>query len=274
MIAKLSLENLQLKYGKNRIGGPINAEFRPGRLNLIVGRAGSGKSTLLKAIAGFHRQYHGSILADGEKFVAEGNIALAFQNPENLFFNPKVGEEVCFALKQKAEAQDQDHEEHGRVWLEKWGLNADKFWFKHPIELSGGEKRKVALAACTVLLPDVILLDEPLAGLDISGQSKLARIIREIAANHIVIVVTHDPETLLEISQQILFLNQDQPASYGVQNFVAKSLAEPEFYPLPEWYLEALQPFREQARLPLLKAGSVMRFLQGAASDADYLFAG
>lgn len=272
MIKNLKLQELELNYGSHRVCGPVNAEFAPGRVNLVVGRAGSGKSTLLKAIAGFHTFVRGKIFADDQVFASEGNIALAFQNPENLFFNPSVGEEVCFALKQQND--DDSVETKGKEWLEKWGLEPEKFWAKHPIELSGGEKRKVALAACTVLLPDIILLDEPLAGLDYHGQQKLAAIIRQIALEHIVIVVTHDPETLFELAHSLLFLRDGQALTCKIHEFVNLSLGDPDFYPLPDWYRQALQGRYDEPRLPLLQAQAVHRFLLGAATDADYLFAG
>lgn len=272
MIETLSLNSLTLKYGSQRVCEPINCHFDRGRVNLVVGRAGSGKSTLLKTIAGFHKEFDGKILADQSPFDPEANIALAFQNPENLFFNPTVGEEVCFALHQSG--YQENIEITARAWLERWGLSPEKFWNKHPIELSGGEKRKVALAACTVLLPDVILLDEPLAGLDFSGQSSLVRIIKEISSNHIVIIVTHDPENLFDLAGSVLFISDSNVKSYVTADFVIRALKEPDFYPLPEWYSENLQVSQLPERLPVFKPLSVFRYLKGVARDDDYIFAG
>ncbi len=272
MIETLELNNLILSYGLQKVCEPINCKFVRGRVNLVVGRAGSGKSTLLKTIAGFHQDFQGEIKADELAFNPEGNIALAFQNPENLFFNPSVREEVCFALQQAGTIHNV--EEKGRNWLERWGLTPENFWHKHPIELSGGEKRKVALAACTVLLPDIILLDEPLAGLDFSGQNSLANIIKEISTEHIVIVVTHDPENLFELAGSVLFINENTVKSYLPAEFVAQALKEPNFYPLPDWYIENVSKIRSSSVLPIFKAESVARFMKGGARNDDYIFPG
>jgi energy-coupling factor transporter ATP-binding protein EcfA2 len=271
MSDQLELNNLKLFYGRNEICGPFNCTFTQGKINLIVGRAGSGKSTLLKTIGGFHYEKSGQILLNAQPFKPAGKIALAFQNPENLFFNPTVQEEVCYALRQKAEQSGQEQETFGKEWLEKWGLNSESFWFKHPMELSGGEKRKVALSACTVLQPPVIMLDEPLAGLDYQGQLKLIEVIEELAADHIVLLVTHDPEILLSKASGVLFLQPNDCRFFQVNQFVKNALCDTDFYPLPPWYHNALQGRAGHARLPILRAESVARFLNGADTDADYL---
>ncbi len=272
MIETLSLNDLTLNYGSQKVCESITCNFNRGRVNLVVGRAGSGKSTLLKTIAGFHRDCYGEILADQNPFDPEGNIALAFQNPENLFFNPTVGEEVCFALHQSGNTEN--IQKTGQDWLERWGLSPEKFWNKHPIELSGGEKRKVALAACTVLLPDVILLDEPLAGLDFSGRNSLVRIIKEISSNHIVIIVTHDPENLFDLAGSVLFIADSHVKSYITAEFVIRALKDPDFYPLPEWYSENLQFKDPPEKPPVFKPESVYRYLKGVARNDDYIFSG
>ncbi|GAB4273013.1 MAG: hypothetical protein Kow0029_12220 [Candidatus Rifleibacteriota bacterium] len=269
----LQLSDLQLCYGSQNVACPINATFRRGWINLIVGRTGTGKSTLLRTIAGFHDDFSGKIELDGSKLKSEGNIALAFQNPENLFFNPSVGEEICYALNQKG-LEKKKAEELGKTWLDRWGLDPEKFWFKHPLELSGGEKRKVALSACTVLLPEIILLDEPLAGIDFCGQVRLLEILDELAKEHIVIIVTHDPEMLLASSSRVLFLAEDKVEQLSVNEFVRKALENTWYYPLPEWYSQALKRHVSEARFPKVNARSVYKFIKGMAGNGDYLFSG
>ena len=91
---KLHLGNIIINFSDKPFLGPIEANFESGHLNLIVGRSGCGKSTLLKLIAGFHSDYTGAITLDEDYFEPEGNVALAFQNPETLFFNSSVFEEI------------------------------------------------------------------------------------------------------------------------------------------------------------------------------------
>lgn len=269
----LIIKDLELFYQRVRICGPVNCQFSRGKINLIVGRAGSGKSTLLRSIAGFHNETRGSIFLDSDAFKPDGQIALAFQNPENLFFNPTVGEEVCFALIQSGETA-QASLSTGKNWLEKWGLLPDLFWDKHPLELSGGEKRKVALSACTALLPPVIMLDEPMAGLDHPGQLKLISILREIAHDHIVIVVTHDPEILFPISSGILYLMKDGAGFFTVDEFVRQAVMNADFFPLPDWYRKVLEQHSQVKTFPKISGEAVHHFLEGVETDADYICPG
>ncbi len=98
MLNRLELKNLTVRYGHNILVKDLSGSFSRGRLNLVVGRAGSGKSTLLRVLAGFHKEFDGSVEVDGAAFEPSGNISLAFQNPEALFFNGTVEEEVGYAL--------------------------------------------------------------------------------------------------------------------------------------------------------------------------------
>lgn len=257
----LQFNSLNLGFGKNRLIKEVNGEFSSGRTNLIVGRAGVGKSTLLKAIAGFHKDFSGEILYEGKLFEPQGNISLAFQDPEMLFFNSTVGEEVCFALLKRGRTMPQAEVE-GKAWLQKWGLEANKFWNKHPLELSGGEKRRVALASCTSFLPPVIMLDEPLAGLDAFGQHSLIRLLNEIARKHIVIVVTHEPEAFLGDCGKILYLRNNQAEWFNSDEFLYEAISSTDFYPLPAWYCHEIGPFSNHRGLPQINSAKVLDFLE------------
>jgi energy-coupling factor transporter ATP-binding protein EcfA2 len=269
IINELRLQELTVRYGRQSLLNHLNGSFARGRINLIVGRAGSGKSTLLRAIAGFHKDYSGRIVAGEADFEPAGNISLVFQNPETLFFNGSVGEEVAYALKMR-KMPSGDIETAAKEWLRQWGLSPATFWNRHPLELSGGEKRRVALAACTVFLPPVVLLDEPLAGLDSKGQLALASMLETMATGHIVIVVTHEPETLLSRSGNLLYLRDGSGQWFSPDEFLRQALADDEFFPMPEWYCSAVRPLKDSLSLPLLEAESVYRFLKerrGAGAD-------
>lgn len=257
----LQFNSLGIGFGKNRLVKEVKGEFSSGRINLVVGRAGVGKSTLLKTIAGFHKDYTGEILYDGSLFEPQGNISLAFQNPEMLFFNSTVGEEVCFALL-KRERTTAQAEEEGKAWLHKWGLEPTRFWHKHPLELSGGEKRRVALASCTSFLPPVIMLDEPLAGLDAFGQRSLIKLLDEIASKHIVIVVTHEPEAFLGDCGKILYLRNNQAEWFSSDEFLHEAISSPDFYPLPAWYCHEIGPYSNHRGLPEINSIEVFEFLE------------
>jgi len=256
----LKLQNICARYAKHELISGLSGCFKSGALNLILGRAGSGKTTLLRLIAGFHSDFSGQIFLNDEKFKSQGNLSLAFQDPETLFFTGSVAEEVGFALRAR-KFPDEAVEEKVALWLKRWGLDPARYLHKHPLELSGGEKRRVALAACTVFMPAVILLDEPLAGLDASGQQDLAKLLSEISHDHIVVVVTHDPEILLPDSNEILFLRQNGPEWHTPQTFLASALDDEDFYPLPEWYFRMVEPYKHLPDLPPMNARSTFEFI-------------
>ncbi len=232
---ELELKNVEINYGTKTIVKDLNWTFKRGKVNLIVGRAGSGKSSLLLFISEFLWDCKGEVLADGAKFKSEGQFSLAFQSPETLFFNPTVGEEVCFALKMRGMAEDEMIEK-GKEWLEKWGLETTNYWNRSTIALSGGEKRRVALAACTVFKPPLIMLDEPLAGLDFRGQEELGNLIEDLSKESCVIVVTHEPEIFLRQDSEILYIRDGSANGFTGAEFYKNAIKDEEFYPLPKWY--------------------------------------
>ena len=258
---KLHLGNIIINFSDKPFLGPIEANFESGHLNLIVGRSGCGKSTLLKLIAGFHSDYTGAITLDEDYFEPEGNVALAFQNPETLFFNSSVFEEISYSL--TVSGKKENIKEITHSWMTNWGLNPELFDNKYPFRLSGGEKRRVALAACTILQPKIILLDEPLAGLDRVGQKDLSQIIESLSQDHIVIVVTHEPELLMQKDTKILFLNEQSTGEFRYNSFISNALQNPEFYPLPNWYYNCLNPYsNRRIDFPLINAKSVADFIK------------
>ncbi len=258
---KLNIGNLIIKFNDVPFVGPIEAVFESGHLNMIVGPSGCGKSTLLKLIAGFHKDFTGALTLDDDYFEPEGNVALAFQNPETIFFNPTVYEEISYSLRVGGYNRD-NLKDICYDWMKKWGLEPDIYSEKYPFKLSGGEKRRVALAACTILKPKIILLDEPLAGLDRAGQNDLSEIIYSLSQEHIVIVVTHEPEILLKENSSILYLNNQATNEFDCSTFLSKAILDSNFYPLPEWYCNIVEPYAMSNRLPLVNASSIVDFLE------------
>ncbi len=266
----LQLEDLSISYNGCKVVSCLSGRFSSGTVNLIVGRAGTGKSSLLLAIAGFHKEISGQISDESGIFKHSGNFSLAFQNPESLFFNSSVGDEVEFALRMR-ETPETEITGRSRNWLARWGLDPDLFYDRHPLELSGGEKRRVALAACTVFLPPVILLDEPLAGLDRNGQKALADMLSIMAVEHIVIVVTHEPEIFLQSSANLLFLREGSGSWFTGADFISNALQDNSFYPLPAWYQQAVAPYKNHPGLPAINAAEVIEFLKKEGNYADRL---
>lgn len=236
----LQLESLVVGRDGAAVVGPLTGAFPGPGLHLVVGRAGAGKTTLLMTLAGFLPALAGVVRVGEEAWVAAGKVCLAFQNPETLFFLPTVGEEVTYALRARGQAADVARAS-GRDWLSRWGLPADGFWGRNPLTLSGGEKRRAALAACTVFRPPLVLLDEPLAGLDGEGQDSLLAVLARLAAEALVIVVTHDVEAFLPHARGLLVLGGGVGEWFGSGRlFLAAALERPDLFPLPDWYRMAV----------------------------------
>ena len=263
MLKDLILEKLSIGYPTVSLVENLEGSFHKGKINIVLGRSGCGKSTFLKTISGFQKSLNGSLKANGEPFNPSGNISLAFQNPEMLFFNPTVGEEITYALTQKGKSAA-EAEKIGKAWLERWGIEPQKFWHRHPLELSGGEKRRIALAACTVFLPPLILLDEPLAGLDVEGQKSLVQLIEEISQEHLLIVVTHEPSMMLEDAGKILLIDGSRGRWFdGGKEFIRAALEDESIYPLPEWYTAVIKEAKLESDPPWINAEAICTALKG-----------
>lgn len=236
-------EDLCVGYDSSEIVSFLDGRFFSTGVNIVLGRAGTGKTSLLRTIAGFQQPVGGSVkMGDGSPWKPSGNVGLAFQNPENLFFCSTVRDEVCFALTNRG-IREPEADDRGKEWLAAWGLPVEKLWTRNPFMLSGGEKRRVALAACTVFRPRVILLDEPLAGLDSDGQSQLLAVLTELSDLHLIIVATHDPFKMLHLASSVLILGCDDGWRWfdSPGNFLKESLKNHSLFPLPSWYRRAVE---------------------------------
>jgi len=256
------LENLSIGRNGISVAGPLAGRFSGPGLHLILGKAGAGKTTLLMTLGGFLSPVSGRIAKQGGgEWPQEGKVCLAFQNPENLFFLPTVGEEVSYALLARGESL-LGAEEIGKAWLTRWGLPAKDFWQRNPLTLSGGEKRRVALAACTVFRPPLILLDEPLAGLDREGRESLLAVMNGLSGECLALVVTHDPEPFFPICKSVLLLDKGLGQFFAAPRaFLKAAILNGDLYPLPTWYKNALSGRLESKQLPWPVAELVFDFL-------------
>lgn len=225
----LILENLNIgRYmGQPLFISPFSDIFEGPALILIIGRSGAGKTTFLLTLAQILHPLQGSIfeLTNGnneDKIIddislakehkislnkipwkANGRYNLAFQNPENLFFMTTVKEELAFSLIQSKFTME-EIEKKCAEWLLFWGIDPKYFLNKSPFQLSGGEKRKIALASVTINTKELILFDEPLAGLDHQSTINVVNSIVNLAKKSLVFVVTHDVEPFLKYSKKII----------------------------------------------------------------------
>ena len=152
----------------------VNFEIPDGQFVGLIGHTGSGKSTLIQHLNGLIRQTEGTITYNGTDIYSEGyslkelrsKVGLVFQYPEHQLFEVDVFSDVCFGPKNQGLSKE-EVQERAREALQLVGLE-EKFWEQSPFELSGGQKRRVAIAGVLAMKPEVLILDEPTAGLDLS----------------------------------------------------------------------------------------------------------
>ncbi len=253
----IKTENLSYIYSEgtpyeHRAVDNVNIEIEKGSFVGVIGHTGSGKSTLIQHLNGLIRPTSGKIYIDGEDLWANPKdirkfrfkVGLVFQYPEHQLFEETVRKDISFGPKNMGLS---DEEVNARVLeaAKLTGLTAD-YLEKSPFELSGGEKRRVAIAGVLAMRPEVLVLDEPTAGLDPKGREF---ILSEIKNYHertgaTIILVSHSMEDVARFASHVLIMNHSKVAMYGETREVFKRVDE-----LCEMGLEVPQISRVFAKL-------------------------
>lgn len=194
----------------------IYLEIPHGEFVGIIGHTGSGKSTLTQHLNGLIRATSGTVFYNGENIYAEGydmrklrsQVGLVFQYPEHQLFEVDVLTDVCFGPKNQG-LTPEECEKRATEALRLVGLK-EKYWKSSPFELSGGQKRRAAIAGVLAMRPGVLVLDEPTAGLDPKGRDE---ILDQIAYLHrqsdmTVILVSHSMEDIAKYADRIIVMNK------------------------------------------------------------------
>ena len=181
----------------------------------LIGHTGSGKSTLIQHFNGLLKPTSGKIYINGEDIfqskemtrAARFAVGLVFQYPEYQLFAETVGEDIAFGPKNMGITGD-ELAERVKKSAEFAGL-PEKYLDKSPFELSGGQKRRVALAGIFAMEPEVMVLDEPMAGLDPAGCADVFRFIKEYHEKHgtTILFVTHSMEYAAQMSERIIVMD-------------------------------------------------------------------
>lgn len=211
------LEQVSLNLGPRPILRELSLHIHPGERVVILGVNGCGKTTLLKLLDGLLWAEAGRVSYDGRaldraaleetsfrrRFRSE--VAFLFQNVDAMLFNPTVKDEIAFGPRQLGMP---DAQERAVRWAEEFGASA---WMdRPPFELSGGEKKRVALAAMLAIEPKVLLLDEPTASLDPASAGQLVDFLNE-RPELTVIASTHNLSLVEELGQRVLLMAPGQP---------------------------------------------------------------
>lgn len=182
----------------------------------LIGHTGSGKTTLVQHLAALLQPTSGTVYLDGEdifdkhfdKRILRGKLGVVFQYPEHQLFEASVFEDVCFGPKNlgldKKEAELRAYEALKQVGL------SDEYFYRSPFELSGGQKRRVAIAGVLAMKPKVLILDEPTAGLDPKGRDEILGCVKKLHEDQqiTVILVSHSMEDVANYVERLVVMHQ------------------------------------------------------------------
>jgi energy-coupling factor transport system ATP-binding protein len=199
----------------------------------IIGHTGSGKSTLLQLMCGLLNPTEGRVLLDGrdlkDKEVRRNlhtRVGIAFQYPEYQLFAPTVAADIGFALRNAGFA-DTEVDTRVRLAMQRMRLDYERYALLSPFELSGGEMRRVALAGVIAAQPQVLVLDEPTAGLDPAGREELFEIIAEFhREGTTTVMVSHSMDDIARLATQVLVLKDGLAVMQGSPTEIFSHAAE------------------------------------------------
>ncbi len=198
----------------------INLKIEDGEFIGLIGHTGSGKSTLIQHLNGLLKATSGRIFYNGEDIYdndynmkkLRSKVGLVFQYPEHQLFEIDVFQDVCFGPKNLGLSK-KEVELRAYTALKQVGL-ADEYFYQSPFDLSGGEKRRAAIAGVLAMQPEVLVLDEPTAGLDPKGCEEILELIVQLRkdTNITVILVSHSMEEVAKYVDRIIVMNQGEIA--------------------------------------------------------------
>ena len=200
----------------------VNIEIEEGEFVGIIGHTGSGKSTLVQHFNGLVKPTSGKIFVDGkdiwenEKDIASlrFKVGLVFQYPEYQLFDETVASDIAFGPRNMG-LDDEEIKARVQMAAHYVGLT-DEILAKSPFDLSGGQKRRAALAGVLAMKPKVLILDEPTAGLDPIGRDTILSRISKFReeSNTTVLLVSHSMEDVAKVADKVLVMNQGQAVMY------------------------------------------------------------
>lgn len=210
----------------------INLQIADGEYVAIMGRTGCGKTTLIQLLTGLLVPTQGTVLLDGEDISRRGfdrttlrrKVGLVFQYPECQLFETTVRRDVAFGLKH-AGLSRREVDERVRRALELCGFSYDEICDKSPLGLSGGEKRRLAIAGVLAVQPQYLFFDEPFAGLDPLGREAFTDLTKRLNREGVtVVIVSHNADCLSECAKRILIMDSGRIVLDGAPEDVFRDI--------------------------------------------------
>ena len=230
----IEIKNISKKFDDKVVLETISAKFKPGICNLIIGASGSGKTVLVKCIVDLIHADNGNVffgelelgnMTPEQRKVLRNNLGMLFQG-NALFDSMTVEENVRFPLDMFTHLGYEEKVEKVNQILAR--VNLQGVNSKYPAELSGGMKKRVALARAIVLRPKYLFCDEPNSGLDPQTSMVIDKLIKDVTVefNITTVVVTHDMNSVMEIGDYILYLHQGRKEWEGTNKDIIYSQNE------------------------------------------------
>lgn len=220
---QIQLNNVSFTYEKKKrkttsflappVLNQLHITIKSGEMLAIAGKSGSGKSTFLQLLKGFLAPTTGNVLLDdidpnsSRKSELFDQVGYIFQYPEHQLFSTTVFDDIAFGL-QSAKLPKEIKEQKVRKAMEAVQLDYEEFKDRSPFELSGGEKRRVAIAGVVVLEPKLLILDEPTAGLDLPSRTALFQLLHQMNEEQglTIIWVSHQLDEIVNHASRLLAL--------------------------------------------------------------------
>lgn len=223
-MSRISIRNVSYIYNQGmpfekKALNNINLDIDAGEFIALIGHTGSGKSTLVQHLNGLNEPTMGEILYDGINYREKGKkiatlrqkVGLVFQYPEYQLFEETVKKDIAFGAINLGLSEE---EVDGRVRraMERVGLSYDDVGDESPFSLSGGQKRRVAIAGILAMEPEVLVLDEPTAGLDPHGSREILREIKGIydTTDTTIVLVSHSMEEVAQLATRMIVMDKGE----------------------------------------------------------------
>lgn len=235
----IELKNVNHIYGQGTIFEQyalknVDLTIGDGEFIGLIGHTGSGKSTLIQHLNGLLKATEGDILYNGESIYREGyslrdlrsHVGLVFQYPEHQLFEVDVFTDVCFGPK-NLNLPDEEIKKRAAEALSMVGLD-ESFYKQSPFELSGGQKRRVAIAGVLAMKPEVLVLDEPTAGLDPRGRDEILGLVSDLHEKQglTVVLVSHSMEDVARYVSRLVVMNHGEKVFDGTPREVFRHYRE------------------------------------------------